>query len=80
MEKTYVLWLVVISFFLTNIVAFLDEGLYSFKYLTRLGDWVAIIIYTALFLLIPFLIFFWIKKSEKVRFINSLFGFAPVFF
>ncbi|WP_456437956.1 hypothetical protein [Psychroserpens sp.] len=77
MEGKYAFGLVVISFFLTNLVAFLDEGIRSFEYLNHAGDWVALAIYTVLFLIIPFLIFFLIKKNLKRRFLFSLFGFTP---
>lgn len=72
-------WLLVfISFLLTNIVAFLDEGIRTFDYLTRPGDWIALIIYTIFFLCIPLAIFFLLKRDEKHRFLYSLFGFVPV--
>lgn len=77
MERKYLFSLIFISFFLTNLIAFLDEGVRSFEYLTQPGDWVALVIYTVLFLIIPFLIFFFIKKNLKKRFLLSLFGFTP---
>jgi len=77
MERKYILLLVLISFLLTNIVAYLDEGIYSLDYLSHLGDWVALIIYTTAFLVIPLLIFFVVKKRVKHRFTFSLLGFAP---
>jgi len=77
MERKYVFGLVLISFILTNLVAFLDEGIHSFEYLMHAGDWVALIIYTILFLIIPFLIFFLYKKNLKIRFLVSILGFTP---
>ncbi|MCB0446164.1 MAG: hypothetical protein KDD03_01370 [Gelidibacter sp.] len=78
MERNYTFTLIIISFLLTNVVAYLDEGIRTFDYLMRFSDWVALIIYTTLFLAIPFLIFFLVKKNEKKRFILALFGFVPV--
>ena len=77
MEKKYIFGLVLISFLLTNIVAYLDEGLYNFNYLSNGGDWFALIIYTIVFLVIPFLLFFGIRKKLNKRFEFSLLGFIP---
>jgi len=77
MERKYILLLVLISFLLTNLVAYLDEGLRDFDYLKHLGDWVALIVYTAGFLIIPLLLFFIRTKKLKERFAFSLLGFAP---
>ncbi|OUR91656.1 hypothetical protein A9Q87_10145 [Flavobacteriales bacterium 34_180_T64] len=78
MERTYVIKLVVISFLLTNSVAFLDEGIRTFDYLKHIGDWIALLIYTLLFSILPILIFFMSKKNFKDRFYWSLLGFIPV--
>ena len=78
MERKYIFGLIVISFLLTNVVAYLDEGIRSFDYLQYGSDWIALLIYTILFLAIPFLVFFISKKKLKTRFIMSLFGFTPV--
>ena len=77
MERTYIYGLVIISFVLTNFVAFLDEGIRNFEYLTRISDWVALILYTTVFLILPLLIFFLVKKNAKKRFVVSLLGFTP---
>lgn len=77
MERKYVFGLILISFILTNMAAFLDEGIRSFEYLTYGGDWIALVIYTILFLIIPFLIFFLNKKNLKTRFLVSIIGFTP---
>lgn len=79
MERNYVLRLVLISFVLTNIVAYLDEGIRTFDYLSQPGDWIALIIYSILFLIVPLLMFFLIKMNPKQRFTYSLFGFLPPF-
>jgi hypothetical protein len=78
MRHNYIFALFIISFLLTNVVAYLDEGIRTFDYLTHLGDWIALIIYSILFLAFPLLIFFLVKKNEKTRFKSSLLGFAPV--
>ena len=77
MMRKYILLLVLISFVLTNIVAFLDEGIRTFVYLSRLSDWVALILYTTVFLILPLLIFLLVKKKAKRRFVVSLLGFTP---
>jgi hypothetical protein len=77
MERKYILLLVLISFLLTNVVAYLDEGLHSFEYLNHGSDWVALLVYTIIFLIIPLILFFGIRKSYKGRFTFSLFGFVP---
>lgn len=78
MKGKYVCALIFISFILTNIIAFLDEGIRSFEYLNHAGDWVSLVIYTLLFLIIPFLIFLLTKKNLKRRFLFSLYGFTPI--
>ncbi len=80
MKYKYPLLLLFVSFLLTNIIAFLDEGIRTFEYLNRAGDWVALIIYSILFLIIPLLIFFLMKKTLKERFLFSLLGFIPAVF
>ncbi|MCK7589341.1 hypothetical protein M0G43_02020 [Subsaxibacter sp. CAU 1640] len=77
MEWKYTGYIVLISFLLTNCIAYLDEGIRTFDYLMRLSDWVALFIYTALFLLLPFAIFFISKSNIKWRFSKALLGFAP---
>ncbi len=77
MEQKYIIGLVVISFILTNAVAYLDEGLRNFDYLNHLGDWIALIMYTTAFLVIPLLLFFGVRKKLNNRFAFSLFGFVP---
>lgn len=77
MVRKYILGLAIISFLLTNVVAYLDEGLRSFDYLRHAGDWIALILYTTIFLIIPLLLFFGNKRSYKDRFAFSLFGFVP---
>ena len=77
MERKYILLLVLISFLLTNVVAYLDEGLHSFDYLNHGSDWVALFIYTTVFLIIPLLLFFGVRKKLDRRFLFSLFGFLP---
>ena len=68
--------ILLISFLLCNLMAFLDEGLYSFNYLTQLGDWVALIMYTIIFAIVPIAILVSSKKPQKQSFYNSLFGFS----
>lgn len=80
MELKYSLSLVFISCILTNTIAFLDEGIRTFDYLLHFGDWIALLIYTFLFLIVPFSIFFLVKKSVKTRFLRALFGFGPAVF
>ncbi len=77
MEHKQVLALTIISFLLCNAVAYFDEGLNSFNYLTHGGDWVALFMYTVLFLVLPLILFFSFKKS-KLRLPIALIGFAPV--
>ena len=73
------LGLLIISFLITNLVAYLDEGIRTFEYLTHIGDWIALLFYTSLFLSIPLIIFF-LVKSEKWRFYLALTGFLPALF
>ena len=77
MQRKCVFGLILISFILTNFVAFLDEGVHTFEYLSRSGDGVALVIYTIVFLIIPLLIFFLVKVNLKRRFLYALFGFTP---
>lgn len=79
MLRKQLLGLIVISFIITNVVAFLDEGIRTFDYLTRIGDWIALLIYTVLFLILPMIIFFMIKDKSK-RFYGALIGFVPTVF
>ncbi len=79
MLRKQLLCLIVISFIITNIVAFLDEGIRTFDYLTRIGDWIALLIYTVLFLILPMIIFFMIKDENR-RFYGALIGFVPTVF
>ena len=78
MEKKHILMLLGISFLLCNCVAFLDEGRYSFHYLTQGGDWIALVVYTALFMVVPITLFTSAKKKIKTRFYRSLIGFSPI--
>ncbi len=78
MERKFTLLLLLISFALTNVVAYLDEGIRNFEYLTQLGDWIALIMYTVGFLILPLLIFLLLKKGDRKRFSYSLLGFAPM--
>ncbi|MCB0382547.1 MAG: hypothetical protein KDD05_04405 [Psychroserpens sp.] len=70
--------LVIISFILTNVVAFLDEGIQTFDYLNHVADWFALILYTILFLIFPLVIFYRTKYSVKRKFEYALLGFIPV--
>ena len=79
MHKKHITELITISFIITNVVAYLDEGIRTFEYLKPPGDWIALLVYTILFLLIPFLFFFINKRKLKTRFMASLLGFTPVF-
>jgi hypothetical protein len=74
MEKKQVLSLVAVSFLLCNIIAFLDEGIQSFNYLTHLGDWIALVLYTLIFLILPLIIFYRSIKRAN-RFYLALLGF-----
>jgi len=78
MEKKYISILLGLSFLFCNCVAFLDEGRYSFNYMLQAGDWVAMLLYTALFMVVPLALFISIKKSMKTRFYLSLWGFSPI--
>ncbi len=78
MDKRYIFSLILISFLLCNVVAYLDEGIHTFYYLTQGGDWSALIIYTALFTVLPITIYSFIKGSFKKRFLFSIIGFAPI--
>ena len=79
MLRKQLLGLIIISFVITNVVAFLDEGIRTFDYLTRIGDWIALLIYTVLFLILP-LIIFYIMKDNRRRFYGALIGFVPTLF
>jgi len=79
MERKQIIVLIVISFLLCNVVAFLDEGIKTFNYLTHLGDWITLIIYAIIFLIFP-LILFYSYKISKFRFLISMIGFAPILF
>jgi len=78
MEKKFVLFLLIIAFLLCNCVAYLDEGIRTFDYLKSPGDWVALVIYTKLFSILPFVIFFLSKGKERKRFYFAFLGFIPV--
>ena len=58
-------------------VAYLDEGIRNFEYLKSPGDWVALGIYTVLFLIVPLCIYAFSKTQTKRKFQLSLFGFLP---
>ncbi len=77
MQKKHILALFVISFLITNGVAYLDEGIRSFDYLISSGDWIALGIYTLLFLIVPVSIYTLSKRPNKNKFLLSLFGFTP---
>jgi len=79
MKKQYIFILILISFALTNVIAYLDEGIRTFDYLTRIGDWIALIMYTFIFSVIPLVLFFAFRKS-KSRFLIALSGFLPVLY
>lgn len=78
MQRKYIFYLLSFSFLLTNIVAYLDEGIKTFDYLTRLGDWVALVIYTGLFSFLPIVILILSKGKEKRRLLHAFFGYTPV--
>ena len=78
MEKKYIFLLLIIAVLLCNSVAYLDEGIRTFDYLKRLGDWSALIMYTILFSGLPFTIFLLSKGLEKRRFYYAISGFLPV--
>ena len=80
MQKKHILILVFLSFLITNAIAYLDEGIRTFEYLKSLGDWSALGIYTALFLIIPLSINALFKADIKRKFYISLFGFIPPIF
>jgi hypothetical protein len=63
----------------TNILAFLDEGVRTFNYLTHFGDWIALVLYTILFLILPLILYVVFRKSKK-RLLIALIGFTPVLF
>ena len=71
-----ILKLIFISFLITNILAFLDEGVRSFNYLTHFGDWIALGLYTILFLILPLILYAVFRKSKK-RFLIAIVGFSP---
>ncbi|WP_353777392.1 hypothetical protein [Winogradskyella sp. 3972H.M.0a.05] len=77
MERRQLILLVIISFLLCNVVAYLDEGIRTFEYLTMPGDWIALIIYTIVFMILPLILFLSFRKS-KLKFRIALVGFAPV--
>ena len=78
MEKKFILFLIVIAFLLCNCIAYLDEGIRTFDYLKSPGDWVALVIYTVLFSVLPFVLLFLSKGKEQKRFNYALLGFIPV--
>jgi len=55
-------------FLATNILAFLDEGVRTFYYLTHIGDWIALVFYTILFLILPLILYFVYRKIKKETF------------
>lgn len=75
MEKKHILYLVIISFLLCNSIAFLDEGIHGFEYLTHASDWVALLIYTTIFLILPLIIYSASENNNK-RFYFALSGFV----
>ncbi len=77
MERKPLIVLVLVSFLLCNAVAYFDEGLRSFNYLTQGGDWIALLIYTLLFLIAPLILFYSYKRSKQ-RLPIALLGFTPV--
>ena len=78
MKGRHILLLFGVSFLLTNVVAYLDEGIRTFEYLTRLGDWIALVMYTTFFSLLPLVILYLSKGGVKRRFSLALLGFLPV--
>lgn len=76
-KQDYVI-LILISFIITNIVAYLDEGIRTFDYLTRLGDWIALIIYTFIFLIIPLLLYLIFNKNKYKLYVATLGFLAPI--
>ena len=79
MERKQLILLILISFLLCNVGAFFDEGIRTFNYLFQYGDWIALIVYSALFSVFPVLFYLNLKK-HKDRFPVSLIGFAPIVF
>ncbi|MEO1032259.1 MAG: hypothetical protein AAFX55_12680 [Bacteroidota bacterium] len=79
MFRKRLLGLLLMSFLITNVIAFLDEGIRTFDYLMRIGDWMALLIYTLLFLIMPLIIFFRVKDNKN-RFTMALIGFLPALF
>ena len=77
MTRKYVLFIFLLSFLITNVIAFLDEGIRTFNYLFQTGDWIALIIYTHLFSFLPLLLLILNKKNTRHRFLISLLGFIP---
>jgi hypothetical protein len=77
MTRKYVLFIFLLSFLITNVIAFLDEGIRTFNYLFQTGDWIALIIYTLLFSFLPLLLLILNKKNTRHRFLISLLGFIP---
>ena len=77
MHKRHIIILIAISFLITNAVAYLDEGIRTFEYLKSPGDWIALGIYTLLFLIIPFSIYALSKTPIKRKYHLSLLGFSP---
>ena len=76
LDKKNIYILILISFLTTNIIAFLDEGLRTFNYLTHLGDWIALVLYTILFVILPLVLYVVFRKSKK-RLLIALIGFLP---
>jgi hypothetical protein len=79
LDKKNIYILILISFLTTNILAFLDEGVRSFRYLTHFGDWIALLLYTILFLILPLILNVVFRKSKK-RLLIALIGFSPALF
>lgn len=79
MERKQLIILLVISFLLCNVMAFLDEGIRTFDYLFQSVDWIVLIVYSALVSVFPILFYLNLKK-HKHRFPVSLIGFAPIVF
>ena len=78
MEKKYIIALCVISFLLVNGVGYFDEGTRNFNYLAEPGEWVIILMFTGLGVVLPLTLFVMLKKKIKTRFYRSLIGFSPV--
>ena len=76
LDRKNIYILIFISFLITNILAFLDEGVRTFNYLTHLGDWIALLSYTILFLILPLILYIVFRKSKK-RLLIAFIGFSP---